>query len=91
VRRQCERFGLSRSGLYDEPRQASADNLWLMRLLDEPHTRTPDDGIRRMTARLRTQGHQVNRKRVQRRLRLMGLEAIYQKPRLSRLVGTPPI
>lgn len=55
----------------------------LMRLLDEQYTRTPFYGIRRMTAWLETQGYQINHKRVARLLRLMGLEAIYQKPRLS--------
>jgi putative transposase len=87
VRRQCALLGLSRTGLYYKPRRVSADNLRLMRLLDEQYTRTPYYGIRRMTAWLRTQGYQVNHKRVQRLLRLLGLEAIYQKPRLSQLVG----
>ncbi len=91
MRRQCELLGLSRSGLYYAPRQESADHLWLMRLLDEQYTRTPYYGIRRMAAWLRTQGPQVHHKRVQRLLRLMGLEAIYQKPRLSRLVGTQQV
>lgn len=54
-----------------------------MRLLDEQYTRTPFYGIRRMTAWLQKQGCQVNHKRVARLLRLMGLEALYQKPRLS--------
>lgn len=54
-----------------------------MRLLDEQYTRTPCYGVCRMTAWLRTQGYEVNRKRVRRLLRLMGLEAIYQRPRLS--------
>ena len=54
-----------------------------MRLLDEQYTQTPFYGIRRMTAWLQTQGQQVNHKRVARLLRLLGLEAIYQKPRLS--------
>lgn len=54
-----------------------------MRLLDEQYTRTPFYGIRRMTAWLRSQGAAVNHKRVRRLLRLMGLEAIYQRPRLS--------
>lgn len=54
-----------------------------MRWLDEQYTRTPFYGIRRMTAWLQTQGQQANHKRVARLLRLMGLEAIYQKPRLS--------
>jgi len=86
VRRQWALLELSRAGLYYKPRRVSADNLRLMRLLDEQYTRTPYYGIRRMTAWLRTQGYQVNHKRVQRLLRLMGLEAIYQKPRLQ-LVG----
>ncbi len=54
-----------------------------MRLLDEQYTKAPYYGIRRMTAWLRGGGHEVNRKRVGRLLRLMGLEAIYPKPRLS--------
>lgn len=91
MRRQCELLGLSRSGLSDAPRQESADHLWFMRLLDEQSTRTPSYGIRRMTAWLRTPGHQANHTRVQRLLRLMGLEAIDQKPRLSRLAGTPQV
>jgi putative transposase len=54
-----------------------------MHLLDEQYTRAPFYGIRRMTAWLRTNGYEVNHKRVARLLRLMGLEAIYPKPRLS--------
>jgi putative transposase len=91
VRRQCALLGVSRARLYYEPRRESADKLRLMRLLDEQYTRTPYYGIRRMTAWLRTQGDQVNHKRVQRRLRLRGLEAIYQQPRLSQLVGAPQV
>lgn len=85
VRRPCERVGLSRSGRYDEPPWASAATLLLLRLLDDQDTRTPDDGLRRMTARLRRRGSQVNHTRVQRLLRLMGLEAIDPKPRRSQL------
>ena len=58
-----------------------------MRLLDEQYTRTPFYGTRKMTAWLQTQGYEVNRKRVTRLLRMMGLEAIYPKPRLS-MAGT---
>lgn len=83
LRRQCELVGLWRASLYYTPRKESAENLTLMRLLDEQYTRTPYYGIRRMAAWLGTQGHAVNHKRVQRLLRLMGVEAIYQKPRLS--------
>jgi putative transposase len=61
----------------------SEENLRLMRLLDEQYTRTPFYGTRKMTAWLNTQGDAVERKRVTRLLRLMGLEAIYPKPRTS--------
>lgn len=55
----------------------------LMRLLDKQYTQTPFYGVERMTAWLRQQGYAVNPKRVRRLLRLMGLEALYPKPRLS--------
>lgn len=83
VRRQCELLNLARSGLYYAPRGESPENLALMRLLDEVYTRWPFYGVRRMTAWLRREGHGVNAKRVRRLMRLMGLEAIYAKPRLS--------
>lgn len=83
IARQCELLGLARSSFYYEPQGESAENLALMRLLDEQYTRTPFYGARRMTAWLREEGHQVNEKRVKRLLRLMGLEAIYPKARLS--------
>ena len=69
--------------MYYEPAEESAENLRLMRLLDEQYTACPFYGSRRLTAWLMQQGEAVNRKRVQRLLRLMGLEAIYPKPRLS--------
>lgn len=83
IRRQCELLGLSRASLYYEPAEESVENLLLMRLLDEQYTRTPFYGVLKMTAWLRENGYPVNCKRVRRLLRLMGLEAIYQKPRLS--------
>jgi putative transposase len=83
VRRQCELLGLSRSSFYYRASQESADNLRLMRLLDEEYTRHPFYGSRKLTQWLQKQGQEVNRKRVQRLLRIMGLEAIYPKPRLS--------
>ena len=82
--RQCELLGLSRSSFYYEPAVASPLNLALMRLIDEQYTRTPFYGTRRMTAGLQHQGYRVNRKRVTRLMRIMGLEAIYPKPSLSR-------
>jgi putative transposase len=83
VRRQCRLLTVSRSGLYYEPRGESAENLALMRLIDEFYTRWPFYGVRRMAASLERQGHVVNPKRVRRLMRLMGLEAIYPKKRLS--------
>ena len=83
VRRQCELLGLNRSTLYYAAASETPENLRLMRLIDEQHTACPFYGSRRMTAGLLAQGERVNRKRVQRLMRLMGLEAIYPKPRLS--------
>ena len=83
VVRQCDLLGLARSSWYYQPGGESAENLEVMRMLDEQYTRTPFYGIRRMTASLRQQGYAVNHKRVGRLLRLMGLEALYPKPRLS--------
>lgn len=83
VSRQCELLDISRSGLYYEPKGLSEENLHLMRLLDEQYTRTPFYGVRRMRKSLDSCGYNVDVKRVRRLLRLMGLEAIYPKPRLS--------
>ena len=76
-------LGLSRSSLYYEPGGEGAGDLRLMRLIDELYTARPFYGSRRMTIRLNEQGEGVNRKRVRRLMRVMGLEAIYPKPRLS--------
>lgn len=83
VRRQCELLGVNRSGLYYAPVGESEENLGLMRLLDEQYTRTPFYGSRKMTAWLATAGHRVNRKRVSRLMELLGIEAVYAKPKLS--------
>jgi putative transposase len=83
VRRQCALLGLARSSLYYRPQAESADNVQLMRLLDEQYTATPFYGVRRMTAWLRSQGYPVNHKRVARLIQQMGIAAIYAKPKLS--------
>jgi putative transposase len=83
VRRQCELLGLNRSTFYYEPTGAASEDLRLMRLIDEQYTAYPFYGSRKMTEWLTRQGEEVNRKRVQRLMRVMGLEAIYPKPRLS--------
>ena len=74
---------MNRSGLYRSPSPVSQETLDLMRLIDEQYTRTPFYGVLRMTAWLKKEGYPVNPKRVRRHMRLMGLEAIYPKPRLS--------
>jgi putative transposase len=83
VRRQCELLGINRATLYYQPQEESEANLRLMRLIDRQYTRTPFYGSRRMTAWLRVQGWGVNRKRVGRLMRVMGIEAVYPKPKLS--------
>ena len=84
IRRQCELLGLNRSTLYYEPASETEENLKLMRLIDEEYTRHPFKGSRRIAVWLREEkGEEVNRKRVQRLMRLMGLEAISPKPNLS--------
>jgi putative transposase len=83
VSRQCALLDLSRSSYYYEPATATAANLALMELIDREYTAHPFLGSRRMTLWLRQQGHAINRKRVQRLMRLMGIEAVYPKPRLS--------
>jgi putative transposase len=83
VSQQCELLGLSRSSYYYEPATETAANLALMAQIDREYTAHPFLGSRRMTTWLRGEGHEVNRKRVQRLMRLMGLEAVYPKPRLS--------
>jgi putative transposase len=83
VRRQCQLLGLCRASLYYEAGQETKENLALMRKIDEHYTRCPFYGSRRWRAWLKGEGYPVNRKRVQRLMRLMGLEAIYPKPRLS--------
>ena len=84
IRRQCELLGVSRASWYYEPAGESAENRRLMRLIDEQYTRAPFYGSRRMTAWLQDRGHDVNRKRVTRLMQLMGIEAVYPKPNLSR-------
>jgi putative transposase len=84
VAQQCELVGLARASYYYRPVGASAEELVLLRLLDEQYTRTPFYGVRRMTVVLRQQGHPVNPKRVRRLLRTLGLCALAPQPGTSR-------
>jgi putative transposase len=74
---------LNRASWYYEPVLESAANLAWMRRIDEQYLATPFFGSRQMAAWFQRQGFTVNRKRVQRLMRLMGLEAIYAKPRTT--------
>ena len=81
--RQCELVRVSRSSQYYEPLGESAENLALMRRLDELHLAHPFYGSRQMVRHLRREGVVVGRHRVRRLMRLMGMEAVYRKPRTS--------
>src|SRR5882757_3909440 len=80
---QCRLLKVARSTLYYRPAPVSADDLAVMRRMDEMYLASPFYGSRRMTAVLRRENWLVNRKRVQRLMRVMGLEAIFQKPNTS--------
>lgn len=81
--RQCELLGISRSSLYYQPASPSDEELTLLKLIDQQYLSTPFYGSRRMTAQLARQGYSINRKRVQRLMRQLGLQAVYPKPKLS--------
>ena len=81
--RQCQLLGLSRSSLYYQPATDNTEDLSLMALIDRQFLETPYYGSRKMTAWLRREGHIVNRKRVRRLMRQMGLQVIWQKPNTS--------
>ena len=82
--KQCVLLKVARSTVYYRPALESAENLMIMRLIDEQYLRTPYYGARKFVEWLLRQGQVVNRKRVKRLMRLMGIEAIYQKPNTSK-------
>jgi putative transposase len=84
IRRQCQLLGIARSGLYRPPAAANDNDLVLMRRIDKLFTTWPFLGSRRMTTLLRAEGHAVNRKRIRRLMREMGIAALGPKPRLSK-------
>ena len=84
IRRQCALLGVARSGVYRQPRPANDNDLLLMRRIDELYTAWPFLGSRRMTELLRAEGHPINRKRVQRLMRQMGIAALGPKPRTTK-------
>jgi len=84
ITKQCDLLSISRSSWYYEALGESAENLELMRLIDEQFMEEPSYGVRQMARHLRRKGYWVNRKRVWRLMRKMGLMAIYQKPDTSK-------
>ncbi len=83
VREQCRLLCVPRSTLYYQPCGPTGEDVWVMGRIDEQYTATPFYGVERMTAALHRQGLRIGHNRVRRLLRLMGLEALYPKPRLS--------
>jgi putative transposase len=83
IAHQCDLLGLSRSGYYYCPKGLSEEDLLYMRLIDEEYTRHPFYGSRRLRDWLRDQGHTICRDHVRRLMRLMGIEAIHPKRKLS--------
>ena len=84
VSTQCRLLAVSRSSVYRKSTEVSAADLAMMALIDRQYLARPYYGSRRMAAWLATQGHVVNRKRVQRLMRLLGVTAIYQRPNTSK-------
>ena len=84
VSRQCKLVGVSRSSVYYHPVGPSLEDLDLMALIDKQYMDTPFYGSRRLGVWLNIRGHKVNRKRVQRLMRRMGLEAVYRRPSTSK-------
>ena len=81
--RQCRLVSIARSSFYYAGPGESPLTLRLMRLIDAQFLETPFYGSRQMTRWLRRQGNTVSRKRVRRLMRLLGVHALYQRPRTS--------
>ena len=84
VSQQCRLLAVSRSSVYRQPTEVSEVDGAIIALIDRQYLARPYYGSRRVAAWLATQGHVVNRKRVRRLMRLMGLVAIYQRPNTSK-------
>jgi putative transposase len=84
VKNQCELLGIARSTAYYEPVPVPEADLEAMRAIDEIHVGKPFLGSRRLTDELRKLGIPINRKRLRRLMRLMGIEAIYPKPKTTK-------
>lgn len=83
ITRQCELLSLNRASFYYRPHPVCDFNLHLMKVIDRFYTKDPASGVPRITKYLRRQGYRVNRKRIARLMRNMGLQGIAPKKRLS--------
>jgi putative transposase len=84
MRRQCALLRLARSGVYRRKAAPDPDDLAVMKRIDELYLAMPFYGSRKMVAALRAEGREINRRRVRRLMRLMGLEALVPKPGTSK-------
>jgi putative transposase len=91
IRKQCELLSVSRSGLYYEPVPTSAEELDLMRRIDELHLKWPHLGSRKLAKELRKQGLRINRKHVQRLMLLMEIVAMVPQPDTSKPAPEHPV
>lgn len=84
ISEQAELLGINRSSLYYKPVQPSPEEVAIKHRIDEIYTKFPFYGSRRITEKLKNEGVNINRKRVQRHMREMGIQAIYPGPNLSK-------
>ena len=91
VIRQCQLLNLARSTAYYREQEEDEGNLALMRRIDELHLECPYAGSRMLRDMLKLEGHAVGRKRVRRLMRLMGIQAIYQKPKTTKRHAAHPV
>ena len=91
TRRQCELLAVTRSSVYYEPVEPDAEELAMMRRIDELHLQRPFFGSRMITQTLKGEGTVINRKRVQRLMRRMDLESTAPKPKTSTPAPDHPV
>lgn len=92
IGQKCAQLSIPRSSFYNIPQGETEQNLALMREIDVQFLETPFFGVSQMTWHLRNEDHAVNEKRIRRRMRLMGVMPVYQKPNTSKPAkGTRPI
>jgi putative transposase len=84
IKQQAEVLGISRSSVYYQARPLSAEDLWLMRQIDELHLNYPFAGSRMLRDLLGHQGSEVGRRHIRTLMRRMGIEVVYRRPNTSR-------